>query len=85
MTVRMPDELRVAVVSNPGVPVELVDDQTHLTYVLLPADAFQRLQMANKDDLRATYAAQVESALLAGWDDPRMDEYDDYNAHRKQS
>lgn len=84
MTMRMPDELRVAVVCHPGVPVELVDDQTHQSYVLLPSDEFKRLQMASKDDLSDTYAAQAESAMRAGWGAPSMDEYDDYDAHRKQ-
>ncbi len=84
MTVRMPDELRMAVVSHPGVPVELVDDQTHLSYVLLPADEFRRLKMAIKDDLSDTYTAQVKSAMRAGWDAPLMDEYNDYDAHQKQ-
>jgi hypothetical protein len=82
MTVRLPDELRTVVVTCSGVPLELVDEQTHESYVLLPADEFQRLKMASEDDLDDTYRAQVESAMQAGWDDPRMDEYNDSLAGR---
>jgi PHD/YefM family antitoxin component YafN of YafNO toxin-antitoxin module len=84
MTVRLPDELRTVVVAHPGVPLELVDEQTHESYVLLPADEFQRLKTALEDDLNDTYPAQVESAMRAGWDDPRMDEYNDYDTYRGQ-
>ena len=72
------------VYAHPGESLELMDEQTHLAYVLVPADEFQRLRTAAKDELDDTYAAQVESAMQAGWNDPRMDEYNDYDAHRRQ-
>lgn len=84
MTVRLPDELRTVVVGHPGEPVELIDDQTHSCYVLLPAEDFHRLKMAVPDDLGETYSAQLESAMRSGWDDPLMDEYNDYDSHRQQ-
>lgn len=84
MTVRLPDELRTAVFSHPGEPVELIDDQTHSSYVLLPAEDFHRLKMAVKDDMSETYTAQFESAMRSGWDDPLMDDYNDYDSHRQQ-
>lgn len=34
------------------------------------------------NDLSDTYTAQIESAMRAGWGDPRMDEYNDYDQHR---
>jgi antitoxin (DNA-binding transcriptional repressor) of toxin-antitoxin stability system len=37
-----------------------------------------------ENDLAETYAAQMESALQAGWNNPLMDEYNDYDAHREQ-
>ena len=85
MTMRLPEELRTAVVAHPGVPLELVDEQTHLSYVLLPVEEFQRLKSAAEYDLSDTYAAQIETAMRAGWSDPRMDEYNDYDAHRQPS
>jgi hypothetical protein len=83
MSIRLPDELRTVIVAHPGVPVELVDEQTHTAYVLLPAEQFQRMRAASEDELEDTYATQVESAMRAGWDDPRMDEYNEYDAHRE--
>ena len=85
MTIRLPDELRTVVVAHPGMPVELVDDQTHTVYVLLSAEQFQRMKTASDDDLDESYVAQVESAMRGGWNDPRMDEYNDYDAHRQPS
>ncbi len=84
MTMRLPDELRTVVIAHPGVPLELLDEQTHTAYVLLPAEEFQRMKAASGDELGETYTAQMESALHAGWDDSRMDEYNDYDAHRGQ-
>lgn len=84
MTVKLPDELRTVVNAHPGQPLELLDEQTHVAYVLLPADEFRRLTTAAEDELGETYAAQIDSAMQAGWD-TRMDEYNDYEAHREQA
>jgi bifunctional DNA-binding transcriptional regulator/antitoxin component of YhaV-PrlF toxin-antitoxin module len=84
MTVPLPDELRSVVTTHPGEPLELVDEQTHAAYVLVRADEFRRLTAGSEDALSDSYVAQIESAMQAGWDDPRMDEYDDYDAHRGQ-
>ena len=84
MTAKLPDELRIVVYAHPGEPLELIDEQTHIAYVLVPVGEFQRLKAAVEDELGDSYAAQIESAMQAGWNDPRMDEYDDYDAHRGQ-
>ena len=84
MTLPLPDELRSLVVTNPRDFLELVDERTHAAYVLVPAEEFHRLRTAADDDLADTYRAQVESAMRAGWGDPIMDEYNDYDAHRGQ-
>jgi len=85
MVIRFPDELRTVVIAHPGVPLELVDELTHLSYVLLPADEFERLKTTAEDQLSDTYPAQMESAMRVGWADPQMDEYNDYDAHRQPS
>jgi hypothetical protein len=82
VTAKLPDELRKVVVACPGEPLELMDEQAHRAYVLVPADEFHRLKTAAEDELGDTYAAQIESAMQAGCDDPRMDQYDDYDSHR---
>jgi len=33
------------------------------------------------ENLADTYPAQIESAMRAAWDDPVMDEYNDYDRH----
>ena len=82
MTVKLPDELRTVVTAHPGELLELVDEKTRVAYVLVRAEEFRRLTAATESDLSDTYSAQIESAMLAGWDNPLMDEYDDYDAHR---
>jgi hypothetical protein len=84
VTVKLPDELRTVVTAMPGVTVELLDEQTHRSYVLLPVEEFQRLKNIAEYQLSDTYVAQVESAMQAGWNDPLMDEYNDYDSHRGQ-
>jgi hypothetical protein len=84
VTSKLPDELRFAVATHPGEVLQLVDEQTKIAYVLVSAEEFQRLKMAAEDELADTYAAQIESAMEAGWNDPRMDEYNDYDTHRGQ-
>ena len=37
------------------------------------------------DDLADTYTAQLDSALRAGWRDPMMAAYDEYDARRRQT
>ena len=85
MTVPLPDELRSVVTSHPGEPLELIDEQTRAAYVLMSADEFRRLAASKEDELSDTYVAQIESAMQAGWNDPRMDAYDDYDAQGKRS
>lgn len=80
MTVKLPDELKTFVAAHPGELLELVDEQTRSAYVLVPAGQFQRLKAALDEDLADTYAAQVESAMRAGWDSPEMEEYDNYDS-----
>jgi hypothetical protein len=82
MAARMPDELRTMVAASPNVPVELLDEKNHRTYVLIPTEEFERLKGASPNDLAESYPAQVESAMRAGWSDPLMDEYNDYDSHR---
>jgi hypothetical protein len=85
MTVPLPDELRNVVIAHPGEPLELIDEQTHAAYVLLRTEEFRRLAAGNEDELGDTYFAQIESAMRGGWDDPRMDDYDNYDECLKQS
>ncbi|MBI3862187.1 MAG: hypothetical protein HY290_09860 [Planctomycetia bacterium] len=86
MTPKLTSEMREALLQQPGQPVTVEDDQTHLHYVLLPLSVYQRVRLIFGDesfDVTDTYAAQSAVAGAAGWDDPEMDVYDQYDVHRK--
>jgi hypothetical protein len=79
-------EMREALLQQPGRPVTVEDDETHLHYVLLPLSIYQRVSSIFADesfDATDTYAAQSAVAGSAGWDDPEMDVYDHYDANRR--
>lgn len=80
MTVSMSDELRRAVAATGGDHVTVVDPATNSSYVLLPVEEYVRL--SGEQLVRESYPLQEEVAHAAGWDDPEMDDYDNYDAHR---
>jgi hypothetical protein len=68
------------------IPPKITDPRTRRTYVLVTVDVFDRIKALVGDTdyaLADTYRAQLDSAMKAGWDDPAMDEYADYDAHKK--
>lgn len=80
MTVSMSDELRRAVAATGGDLITVIDPTTNTSYVLLPAEEYARL--SSEQLVRESYPLQEEVARAAGWDDPEMDDYNDYDAHR---
>ncbi len=50
MTPRINDEIRQALNLNPGKPLEVEDDQAHTKDVIVPAEAFQKVQALFFDD-----------------------------------
>ncbi len=82
MSLELSNDLRQAV-DTEGTPLKIVDPRTGNVYVLVNQNVFERVQSLLADDLAETYPAQIESAMRAGWDDPAMDEYNDYDRHRK--
>lgn len=81
--IEISSDLRQAVDSE-GTPLKLIDSQTGGVYVLVDESTFEQIQAALRDNLAEKYPAQLESAMRAGWDDPVMDEYNDFDLHRKQ-
>jgi hypothetical protein len=60
------------------------DPQTNLTYVLVPSDVYERLKgLLDEDWAETTFRASMEAFARDGWDDPRMDVYDELDP-RKQ-
>lgn len=46
-------------------------------------DRLNALLATDQFDISETYAAQSAALAAAGWDDPELDIYNDYDAHRK--
>ena len=85
MSVTISTEQREALAKRPGEPVELVDDVSRARYVLLSGDQFDRIKAlltSDEFDIRETYSAQNSALGAAGWDDPALDIYNDYDANR---
>ena len=63
----------------------MTDPETSKEYVVVSREAYDRLQQLPYDDSPWTDeemdALAWEAGKTAGWDDPRMDEYNDYDAH----
>jgi hypothetical protein len=88
MTLTLTDEQQKALAGQCASELRLIHPQTNEAYVLVRADQYERVKemLENEnDDLRDTYPAQIESAMRAGWSDPEMDKYDDYDANREKS
>ena len=82
MSLELSNDQRQAVDAE-GTPLKIVDPRTGNVYVLVQQTVFERVWSVLADELAETYPAQMESAMRAGWDDPVMDEYNDYDRHRK--
>jgi hypothetical protein len=71
-----------------GEPIVITDPQTRQEYVLLRADVYQRLNRLVYDDGLPTDEEKrrqlTESGKRAGWDDPEMDVYDNYDENLKK-
>jgi len=87
MTTKLPDDLRQAIEKEGGIAVHLVDSATNVHYVLMRAEQYEnfRALLADGDefDARELYPLMAKSAASAGWDDPDLDDYNDYDAHKK--
>lgn len=85
MTPRLTDDQRHAIEEQGGTPVYVVDAASNANYVLLRAEQYEKIRPLLEDEgehSRALYPYVEQSFRKAGWDDPAMDAYDDYDAHR---
>lgn len=86
MTPVITDQIRQALDAEHGQPVKIVDEQTSRIYYVISAEQFEtvRALFAEGDfDPRETYSLIAKTAGKAGWDDPAMDVYDNYDEHRQ--
>jgi hypothetical protein len=88
MTTKLSDDLRQAIEQAGGSPVHLVDMETNVHYVLMRAEQYENLGALFVEgeafDARELYPLMAKSAASAGWDDPELDAYNDYDAHRNR-
>ena len=79
MTPKLTDDQRHALDAEHGAPVFVEDDKRHVTYVLVSLREFERVRPLFEEadsGVRESYPLQNAVARSAGWDDPRMDDYD---------
>ena len=86
MSPKVIDDLRQAIDEQGGAPVYVVDAATNAKYVLLRAEQYETLRALlvedDQVDPRELYPLTAKTAAAAGWDDPEMDIYNDYDAHK---
>jgi hypothetical protein len=83
MLPRITDDLMRAMEDQGGAPLYLEDSASN-RYVLVRAEEFEKLRpllQADEIDPREMYAL-IDEVMKEDWDDPAMDVYDDYDAHR---
>lgn len=81
------EELRQEVQNSKDNLVRLVDPETNVEYVVLPAETFAQMQEGHPyDDSPLTDEEQnellVEFGISLGWDDPEMDVYNELDPRR---
>ncbi len=87
MPALMTELMRVELEKQDGGPVTVLDEITHQTYYLVSAKDFDRLKTLLSEEPfqpQDIYPLISRTALDAGWNDPLMDEYDNYDQHRSQ-
>ena len=82
MKPKLTDEQRKAVQKHNGDPILIEDAKSNRTYVLILADEYEvRSGTTPTLDITDTYSLQDQVAHAEGWDDPAMDDYNDYGRH----
>ena len=87
MVAALSEQQRNLLVAEPDEPVTVVDEQTQRVYYLISAERFERmrsLHSAEDFDPRDAYPLIAKTAAEAGWADPLMDAYDNYEQAHAQ-
>jgi len=81
--IELTEQQRLAVHTSHA-PVRLLDPETNETFVLLSAELYEQLHGLLGEDLHPTLAyPAIDGAFAEGWKDPKMDDYDRYEEHRR--
>ena len=82
------EQLRKELQQTNGKEVRVWDPDTRKEYVILSAEVYERLKNLLYEDSDWTPEEQLrllaESGKRAGWDDPKMDVYDNYDENREK-
>jgi hypothetical protein len=84
--IELTEEQRKALGEGRESPLTLVDPKTQIAYVLVRQDVYDRLTGLLDDDWTPEERLQLlaESGRRAGWHDPAMDAYDNYDESLKK-
>ena len=77
--------MRQAIAAHPGQPVKIIDDVTMQVYYMISSEQFEAVlaQLAKGEfQPQELYPLIAKTAAEAGWADPAMDVYDNYDEHR---
>jgi hypothetical protein len=82
--VELSNEQREALKAQGHLPLYLFNPEDGVWYVLLPAGDYQRMaEERGTFDIQETYPLQEQVARAEGWEEPSMDDYNDYDAHHQ--
>ena len=63
----------------------VIDPASQKPFVLVPAEEYDRMAQAEElAAIREAYPAADAVSRANGWDDPEMDIYNDYDAHKQE-
>ena len=85
MPLVLSDHQRQALVAKNGPPLQFIDEETGKFYYLISAEQYATVQSMMTDEEfapRDAYPLIAKTASEAGWHDPAMDVYDQYDEHR---
>lgn len=87
MSIEITPQIRNAVEAENGRPLKLVDNVSQREYYVVTAEQFETMQAIVEDGPVAPsqmYPLIAKTAGDAGWNDPLMDAYDNYDEHRDE-
>jgi hypothetical protein len=80
MSLELSAEQQAAVDARPGQAVPVLDPRSNAAYWLVPVPA----DVVDDDRIEDWYPAIFESLGRAGWDDPAMDVYNNYEENYRK-
>jgi len=83
--ITLTDDVRRSLQEHPAQGVAVEDDSTHMQYVLLPIDTYQRVESLFYDASESDpneFLPFAQQAFADDWEAPGMEAYDDYDSHK---